>query len=146
MNREIKFRAWDEKNKIMHNDFQFIKSGNEGKDWVVFLSDKQPDFETAMKNPYFSQQLKIMQYTGIKDKKRTPEFPEGQEVYEGDKVKTPYQSTARLVWSNTFACFCLETIDDIVKDDIMYNLRDIEEVIGIDYEFIEAKETKNEKS
>ncbi len=27
--REIKFRAWDEKNKIMHYDFQFIKSGEE---------------------------------------------------------------------------------------------------------------------
>lgn len=39
--RTIRFRAWDEQNKIMHNDFQFIKSGDEGNDWIVFTSDKQ---------------------------------------------------------------------------------------------------------
>lgn len=27
------------------------------------------------------------EYTGLKDKKRTPEFPEGQEIYEGDIVR-----------------------------------------------------------
>ena len=27
------------------------------------------------------------QYTGLKDKKRTKEFPDGQEIYEGDIVK-----------------------------------------------------------
>ena len=26
------------------------------------------------------------QYTGLNDSKRTPEFPEGQEIYEGDIV------------------------------------------------------------
>lgn len=38
--REIKFRAFDEGNKIMHYDFQFIKSGDEGNDWIIFTSDK----------------------------------------------------------------------------------------------------------
>lgn len=32
--KEIKFRAWDEQNKVMHNDFQFIKSGDSGNDWI----------------------------------------------------------------------------------------------------------------
>ena len=27
--REIKFRAWEEINKVMHFDFRFIKSGND---------------------------------------------------------------------------------------------------------------------
>jgi hypothetical protein len=80
--REIKFKAWDEQNKIMHFDFQFIKSGETGNDWILFNSDKEKNIENQ--NPYFSQQLKIMQYTGLKDCKRTEEFPEGQEIYEGD--------------------------------------------------------------
>jgi len=60
---KIKFRAWDEQNKIMHSDFQFIKTGDEGNDWILFVSDKQPisDYDVWTKNPYFSQQLKIMQ-------------------------------------------------------------------------------------
>jgi proteasome assembly chaperone (PAC2) family protein len=71
-----KFRAWDEQNKVMHHDFQFIKSGNEGNDWIVFTSDKQKlsDEPHPLSNPYFQQQLVIMENVGIND------------IYEGDIV------------------------------------------------------------
>ena len=74
--RELKFRAWDEQQKIMHHNFQWIKSGEEGNDWIVFTSDKQKltDKPHPLENPYFSQQLKVMQWTGINN------------IYEGDIV------------------------------------------------------------
>lgn len=61
----------------MHHNFQFIKSGDEGNDWIIFTSDKQTLKEDLhpFGNPYFQQQLKIMQWTGIEN------------IYEGDIVE-----------------------------------------------------------
>ena len=87
MEREIKFRAWDEMNKIMHYNFQFIRSGTEDNDWIVFTSDKQKldDKIHPLENPYFQQQFKIMQWTGIKD------------IYEGDKVQLDSEDSLGVV-------------------------------------------------
>ena len=61
----------------MHHDWQGIKSGEEGNDWIVFISDKRKLYEEPhpLQNPYFSQQLKVMQCTGINN------------IYEGDIVE-----------------------------------------------------------
>jgi len=76
MERTIKFRAWDEGNRVMHNNFQFIRSGEESNDWIVFTSDKQllTSKPYPFENPYFQNQLKIMQWSGI------------DSIFEGDIV------------------------------------------------------------
>lgn len=83
--REIKFRAWDEGSKIMHHNFQFITSGDNGNDWILFTSDEAPYEKNrkegvVLNNPYFRQQLKIMQFTTLHDKN-------GKEIWGKDRVK-----------------------------------------------------------
>ena len=77
--KEMKFRAWDiEANTYVEIGFDFRIDGNGNiyrRVWGETVWDRTTN-------------LILEQFTGLKDKKRTKEYPEGQEIYEGDKCKS----------------------------------------------------------
>ncbi len=100
--REIKFRGWDSANQQW---------------WYWEHMDIHCDFwhhcRTLGHPP--------MQYTGLKDNKRTAEYPEGQEIYEGDIVKLPCSNGTEEQMEycsieNKKGCFVLQKQGKTLKD------------------------------
>lgn len=112
-NREIKFRAWDIMNRIMIPSFEI---------WQINQDDSLRTYIDGY-GKVSPNSLNLMQYTGLKDKKRTKEYPEGQEIYEGDILKYvgskctecgthnmyPNHSLYIITWDNKHTGFDCET-------------------------------------
>ncbi len=113
--REIKFRAWRRDLKKLYPSWDI---------WVTNLYD----FE-------FADQLDLMQYTGLKDCKRDVVHPNGQEIYEGDIVRTLSRGwlfTGAVVWKRDGWDV---DVEKSAGDGLWYGgLGDVQEVIGNIYE------------
>lgn len=109
--RELKFRVWvDEYNE----DIEVV-----GKEMIY--CDKMGFKENTYNLSEFFELTElgdpIMQYTGLKDKKRTKEFPEGQEIYEGDIVsQEPTTRPMAVHWVEDRACFQPFQLDRDIKE------------------------------
>jgi uncharacterized phage protein (TIGR01671 family) len=98
--REIKFRVWDNVNKVMINTPHIIFPDNDGFFWRQFPNDKvRSDVEAN-----------LMQYTGRKNK-------DAKEIYEGDLFgklggdmtkSNEYEIHGEVYFDNDLLAFCVE--------------------------------------
>jgi uncharacterized phage protein (TIGR01671 family) len=125
MRREIKFRAWDRKNKAMFFSGEI----------VIYLDGTI--FEWQMQDLEPTKNIEIMQFTGLKDKT-------GKDIYEGDVVKNKRGNVYSVIWKNCGFFFDEKSETMLINHTIIYDWE--VEVIGNIYENLELLKTGASKN
>ena len=116
-NSRFKFRVWNtETNTMIIN----VKEMGVFALKSIYTIDEFLVIPTNEKYP-------LMQYTGLKDKNDI-------EVYHKDIGKDKFGKKVIVEWCEEHLCYGLLTIDETVKDEWNFCLKDLNEVIGNIYE------------
>lgn len=131
MNREIKFRAWDNKNQKWLLGYDYPNLGGFSMFGECILMGEWGHVVTSFmfeKDDKKLSDLRLMQFTGLKDKN-------GKEIYEGDILKFNNHN-CKVIWQSNSCEWMLQQVDTEGKGymSFEYRYRTDYKIIGNIYE------------
>ncbi len=113
MSRQIKFRVWDNTNRLMLYPY----------DGYMFPGDTIGTDHTGVKASLFKRrELVFLQHTGLKDKG-------GKEIYEGDIIAGFPDGTVWVKWDDIYACWAAAWDEEFDDQDGETRIREMTDLL-----------------